>query len=60
MTNGRRSSAVSPTPMAWIGMLVFLGERDKDAIARRAVELGHDDPGDPDHFAKDFRLINHF
>ncbi len=32
---------------------VFLGERDEDAALRGAVELGHDDAGDPDHRAED-------
>ena len=36
----------SPTPMKCTGRPILLGDRDQDAAARGAVELGHDQPGD--------------
>ena len=35
----------------------FPGDRDEDAAARRAVELGHHQPGDAGSLAEDFDLI---
>ena len=44
--NGCRSSMPSPTPMKCTGRPKFVGDRDQDAAARGAVELGHHQPGD--------------
>ena len=54
---GCRSSIASPTPMKCTGRSGLRGDGDQDAAARRAVQLGHDEPGHPCLVAKNLDLI---